>query len=32
MSVALEDHGDTVPKRGRTRRSTPVGSPFAGVP
>jgi len=32
MSVALEDHGDTVPKRGRTTRSSPFGSALPGVP
>ena len=32
MSVALDDHGDTVPKRGSTSSSVPRGSPCAGVP
>ena len=32
MSVAFEDHGDTVPKRGSTTRSSPFGPPAPGVP
>jgi hypothetical protein len=32
MSVAFEDHGDTVPKRGSTSSMAPPGSPAGLVP